>query len=36
MAALVRQGLDRHSLVGDPRFVDPDKGDYRLRTTRPH
>jgi parallel beta-helix repeat protein len=30
-----RTGLDRHSLIADPRFVDPTSDDYRLRADSP-
>lgn len=29
------QGLDRHSRVADPRFVDPEQDDYRLQPDSP-
>lgn len=28
-------GTDRHSLAGHPRFIDPDRGDYRVEETSP-
>jgi len=29
------KGMDKHSVFADPMFVDPDKGDYRLRYESP-
>lgn len=28
-------GADKHSLAGDPQFIDPEKGDYRVKDTSP-
>jgi len=35
LAELQKRGSDRHSLAADPRFVDPSKGDYRLKPDSP-
>ena len=34
-AAWQATGLDRHSVIADPQFVDPARDDYRLRATSP-
>mgnify|MGYP000443601265 CR=1 FL=1 len=34
-AAWRARGLDQHSLVADPKFVDPEKDDYRLQPDSP-
>jgi len=30
-----KRGFDRHSLIADPRFVAPERGDFRLRARSP-
>jgi hypothetical protein len=34
-AAWQATGMDRHSVIADPQFVDPARDDYRLRATSP-